>query len=246
MPTTWWWSRARSKAIGFCHVSACIRHSDHPEFVASWRDFRPSFNQTLSSHVHVPLRPTAIAPCHPARADCETLYPRMCSDMDSTHRDSAPRPSRKHPFCPRRHPLRPGRLFALNSRSLQTSGPTRCLPRPRESCRPQSARIFASSLTLVPAALALRISCASTSITSGFGDLAFSFCTWPRRVAHRYEASYAGSLYVYNPGRWQRVRERCRTRYIRLLLHLIPPPAWLRNSSLLSFAVRKDVPHCEF
>ena len=40
----------------------------------------------------------------------------------------------KHSFCPRRHPLRPGRrLFAPNSRvsrqSFQISGPTRCLPR---------------------------------------------------------------------------------------------------------------------
>ena len=39
LPTTWWWLRARSRAIGFCHVSACIRHSDLSEFVAYWRDF---------------------------------------------------------------------------------------------------------------------------------------------------------------------------------------------------------------
>ena len=93
LPTTWWWSRARSRAIGICHVSPCIRHSDHPEFVASRRDLRPSFNRTLTLHVHVSHCPTAIAPCHTARAICETLYPRMCSDIDSTNRGSAPRPS---------------------------------------------------------------------------------------------------------------------------------------------------------
>ena len=127
----WWRLRARSRAIGFCHVSVCIRHSDHPEFVASRRDqaSEPDL-EFVRPCISASYRDRAVSPC-----DSDTVKHCTHECVPTLTRQTTAFPSlRKHSFCPRRHPLRPGRrLFAPNSRvsrqSFQTSGPICCLSR---------------------------------------------------------------------------------------------------------------------